>query len=391
MMMTRIGRLALGSAMAWALPWLAVLAPTVARSDDARPQEARLRADVETLASPAFEGRSGRGGEKTVRHLVDAFRRLKLEPLFDGIYTQDIPDKEPGRILGRNVGARLVGSDPVLRDEWIILAAHFDHLGIRGGTLYPGADDNASGVAMMLEVARSFAQTPGAAKRSIMFIGFDLEEIGLYGSRYFVEHSPVPLKQIRLFITADMIGRSLGGICEPYVFVMGSEHAPALRPWIEQASKEKPVKVGMLGTDLMLLDRSDYGPFRARQVPYLFFSTGENPVYHTPEDKPETLNYPKLEAISRMIHQLVAQAVAAPKVPEWSPAPEHSIGEVVTIRDILRFLLENRETVKMGGAQAYLLKNSVRTLDAIVSRGSITPSERATMVNMARLVLVTIL
>ncbi|WP_406700832.1 M20/M25/M40 family metallo-hydrolase [Singulisphaera sp. Ch08] len=390
MMMTGIRRLGLPFALA--ITWFA-MTPAASRSQESRPQpeEARLRAEVKTLTSPALGGRRGEGGRKTAQHLVEVFRALKLEPLFDGRYTQAIPDGAPDRIIGHNVGARLVGSDPQLRDEWIILAAHFDHLGVREGQLYPGADDNASGVAMMLEVARAMAQSPEASKRSVMFIGFDLEEIGLYGSRYFVEHSPVPLKQISLFITADMIGRSLGGVCDPYVFVMGSEHAPGLRPWINQASQQQPVKVGMLGTDILILDRSDYGPFRAREIPYLFFSTGENPTYHTPDDRPETLNYPKLEAISQVIHKLVVQAASASKVPTWIQAPENTIEEVATVRDILRSLLENRETLKIGVAQLYLMNNTVRTLEAIVERGSITSSERATMVNVARLVLIAIL
>src|SRR4029077_10487164 len=106
---------------------------------------------------------------------------------------------------GANVGARLIGTDPQRRDEWIIVSAHYDHLGVRGGVLYPGADDNASGVAMMLEVARAFVQAPERPRRSVLFIGFDLEEVGLFGSRYFVEHPPVPLDRVKLFVTADMI------------------------------------------------------------------------------------------------------------------------------------------------------------------------------------------
>ena len=93
------------------------------------------------------------------------------------------------------------------------MSAHFDHLGVRSGVLFPGADDNASGVAMMLEVARSLTLSAEPPKRSVMFLGFDLEEIGLFGSRYFVEHPPVPLDRVALFITADMIGRALGGVC----------------------------------------------------------------------------------------------------------------------------------------------------------------------------------
>jgi hypothetical protein len=362
-----------------------------ARADGPEPEEARLRAEVMTLASRAFGGRSGEGGKKTAEHLVEKFRQLGLEPLFDGRYTQDVPDTEPGRVLGRNVGARLVGSDPALRDEWVILSAHFDHMGVRNGVLYPGADDNASGVAMMLEVARVLTEAAEMPGRSVMFIGFDLEEIGLYGSRYFAEHSPVPLKQVALFITADMIGRSLGDVCDPYVFVMGSEHAPGLRRWIEEAGRRQPVTVGMLGTDLLLLDRSDYGPFRSRQIPYLFFSTGENPSYHTPNDRPETLNYPKLEAISRVIRGVVTRAAAAPEVPKWTSAPDHSISEVRTVRDVLGRILEHRESLNIGATQLFLLNNTVRKLDSIVARGSITPGERTTMVNMARLVILAIL
>ncbi len=349
-----------------------------------------MKAEVFTLASPEFQGRQGEGAQKAATHLVETFRALKLEPLFDGAYTQPILAGGTGANLGCNVGARLRGSDPALRDEWIIVSAHFDHLGVRGGVLFPGADDNASGVAMMLEVARSFVQSSELPKRSVMFLGFDLEETGLFGSRYFVEHPPVPLDRIALFITADMIGRALGNICHAYVFVMGSEHAPALRTWIAEAARRHPVTVGILGTDMLLIDRSDYGPFRARKIPYLFFSTGENPCYHTPRDTPETLNYPKLEAVSRVIHGVVRQAASAESVPRWNPLPDHPLSEAVTVRDVLRALLAHREPLKIGAPHTFLLSNTLRKLDAIVARGTITPGERAGMVNVARIVMISL-
>ena len=363
-----------------------------ARAEDLpQPERERLRAEVFLLASPEFAGRRLDGGDKTAAHLVQAFRELKLEPLFEGDYLQPIPPSDPGRVQGRNVGARLIGADPSKRDEWVIVSAHFDHLGVRNGVLYPGADDNASGVAMMLEVARAIVASKEKPRRSVMFIGFDLEEVGLYGSRYFVEHSPVPLSRIALFLTADMIGRSLGGVCDPYVFVMGSEHAPALRPWLNEAANQKPISLGVLGSDVLLLDRSDYGPFRARHIPYLFFSTGENPCYHTANDTPATLDYPKLEAISRLIHEVVRKAVTADSVPVWSAAPDNPIAEAVTVRSILRTLLENRDKLKIGVAQTYMMSNSLRRLDAIIARGSITAAERSGMVNVARIVLLSVL
>jgi hypothetical protein len=355
------------------------------------PEEGRLRKFVEILASPEFGGRSGAGGEKTIAYLIEQFQELKLAPLFDKEYVQAIPGKERGTVQGRNVGALLGGADEKLRDEWIIVAAHFDHLGVRRGVLYPGADDNASGVAMMLEVARSIASRPIPPKRSIMFIGFDLEEIGLYGSRYFVAHAPVPLEKVALFITADMIGRSLAGVCEPHVFVMGSENAPGLRPWIAEAAAGRPLEVGILGADILVLNRSDYGPFRSRSIPFLFFTTGENPRYHKPSDTPETLNYPKLTAISRMIDQIVVKAANSPAVPRWQKNPDNPFAEAVVIHDVLRLLLKNKDDLKLGSPQLYLINSTLATLEEIVARGSITHDERARVIQAARVILFTVL
>lgn len=361
----------------------------VGADDPSQPERARLEQWVKTLASPEFEGRRGEGGRKTASALVEEFRRLKLEPLFKGQYVQTVPSTPPANVLGRNVGAVLRGSDPALRDEYVVVSAHYDHLGVRNGVLYPGADDNASGVAMMMETARSMATASQPPKRSIAFIGFDLEEAGLYGSRYYVAHPPFPLGSITLFITADMIARSLGGVCEPYVFVMGTEHIPAVRPWIAEAALDRPLSVGLLGADLLMLNRSDYGPFRSMKVPFLFFSTGENPRYHSREDKPETLNYAKLTEISQVIHQVAARVADEPAPPTWNDAPDHPIEEAVAIRDVFKLLRANRDVLGINAAQIYLLDGGLKTLDAVIVRGRITPAERASMLQTARIILMT--
>ena len=117
---------------------LVAIAPATARAEGPVPELDRLKAHVVTLASPEYGGRRGEGGIKAAEYVEAAFRDLGLAPLFDDGYRQPIPGREPDRVLGRNVGAKLVGSDPELRDEWIIVAAHFDHLGVRNGVLYPG-------------------------------------------------------------------------------------------------------------------------------------------------------------------------------------------------------------------------------------------------------------
>lgn len=356
-----------------------------------RPEPARLKAHVQTLASPEFEGRRGAGGLKAARYVLEEFQRLELEPLFAGSFVQPIPGKTPGSVLGRNIAGILRGSDPKARDEYVIVAAHFDHLGVRNGVLYPGADDNATAVAMMLELARSLAQAPERPRRSLVFIGFDLEEDGLWGSRYFVEHSPIPLESVKLFVTADMLGRALGGVCARHVFAMGTENIPSLAPWVAEGARDEPIRLALVGSDLLLIDRSDYGPFRLRKVPYLFFSTGENPCYHQPTDVAETIDYPKFEATCRVIHRVVDRAARAETLAGWAAKPEYPPGEAVAIGEVLQILQQNADALKISAFMRRVIGNQLTTLQGIRERGTVTPSERAGLVRTAQMVLFSVL
>src|SRR5262249_14925123 len=144
-----------------------------------------LKAHVYRLASPEFLGRRGPGAARAAKHIAAAFERLKLTPAFEGSYFQDIPwllaEKGQESFVGRNVAGFVEGSDPDLKNEWVIVSAHFDHMGKDGDTLYPGADDNATGIAMLLEVAEKYALAKEKPKRSICFVAFDQEEFGLQG------------------------------------------------------------------------------------------------------------------------------------------------------------------------------------------------------------------
>ncbi|WP_165246015.1 M28 family metallopeptidase [Paludisphaera soli] len=359
-------------------------------SEPVRPERPELERWVRLLASPEFEGRRGEGARKAAALIADEFRRLGLEPLFQGRFTQEVPAAPPVDAPGRNVGAILKGSDPELKDRCVIVSAHYDHLGVRGGVLYPGADDNASGVAMLMETARALVESGVRPRRSVVFVAFDQEEVGLYGSRYFAANPPFPLEGVDLFVTADMIGRSLGGVCEDLVFVMGTEHVPTLRPWLFEAVAGKPLTLGILGADLLVLNRSDYGPFRSRKIPFLFFSTGENPRYHAPSDTPDTLDYPKLTEISRLIHAVIARSADAPSLPRWNDEIDRPIEEVVTIRDVLRILDANRGLLGINAAQGFVIASTLKSLEGVVERGVVTPSERSSMIQAARLVLMTL-
>ena len=163
---------------------------------------ADLRPHVAFLTDPARGGRPGGRADEAAAYLADRFRELNLAPPFEvggetvPTFFQPIAGRD-GETAGRNVAALLPGSDPALREEVMLLAAHYDHLGVRGGNLYPGADDNASGTAMLLEVAERLAADAAAGRgprRSVLFVGFDLEERALFGSRWFAAHPPACLR-----------------------------------------------------------------------------------------------------------------------------------------------------------------------------------------------------
>src|SRR5262245_43344916 len=263
-----------------ALPTFTTLLVTIAARGDESPATApgndqprafhitaaNLRTHVEYLASPKLEGRGTAGGKQLARAYIERqFQDLRLEPLFGKTgFVQDIPgptNKEGERtLLGKNLGAWLPGSDPVLRDEFVILSAHYDHLGVTSQDIYPGADDNAGSVAMMLEVARRFVESGQRPRRSLIFLSCDLEEKMLWGARWFVAHPPQPIRQVRLFVTAEMIGRTLGDLPMKTVFVLGGEHSKGLKQIVNAIPVPPELDVAHLGIDL-IGTRSDYGPF----------------------------------------------------------------------------------------------------------------------------------
>jgi hypothetical protein len=225
----------------------------------------------------------------------------------------------------RNVLAALEGSDPVLKDEWVVISCHHDHNGADGDQVFNGADDNGSGTVGMLEIAEAYAlaaQDGHRPKRSILFAAFNSEERGLLGSWAFVERPPVPLDRIVAVLNMDMIGRNEeipegGGdrfrglpvqsaeSNRNAVNLLGHSRSAALTQTIEQAN----AAVGLTLKKVLdnnrsnLMRRSDQWPFLQKGVPAVFFHTGLHPDYHTPGDRPEKINYPKMERIVRLVHQ----------------------------------------------------------------------------------------
>ncbi len=162
-----------------------------------------------------------------------------------------------------------------------------------------------------------------------------------------------------------MIGRSLGGVCPTMSSSSARSASRPSAPGSTASAEGQPVRVNLLGSDVLVIDRSDYGPFRTRQIPYLFFTTGENPLYHSPRDVAATLDYPKLAAISRIMNGVVGAAAEASSVPGWSAHPDYPVAEAAAFRSRLRDLLDHRDDLKIGAYQATLIEPAIRTAEAV--------------------------
>ncbi len=211
----------------------------------------------------------------------------------------------------RNVVARLSGTDPVLRDEYIVVHAHLDHLGRDAdGRIRNGADDNATGAAAVLEAAEALAAHP--PDRSLLFVLFTGEEDGQLGSEWFLTHPPVPRDQIVLDIGVDMIGRSSQGRPDVHYIVAAGTDAERHRATTRRINRFVGAQVdeslNMRDPDGHLY-RSDAGPFIARGIPSLLITRGFfPPVYHSVDDDAATLDWAKVERGARLLAATVFES-----------------------------------------------------------------------------------
>ena len=269
----------------------------------AQPRPVNLRVDSErlmnavaTLADPKLEGRAAGspGGLAARAWVLERFKAAGLHPIsgsyvFPFTFTRMTMN---GRVNGEgaNVLGMCVGTDPKL--PFFVVSAHYDHLGVRNGEIYPGADDDASGVAVILELAHFCQKTP--FRRSIVFAAFDAEEAGLQGARVFLDQGPVPKERIGLDLNLDMVSRS----DKREIFIAGTYHTPDLKPPLEEVAKRAPITV-LFGHDKPKAlaggvddwtNQSDHGPFHAAKIPFVYFGVEDHADYHKPTDTADKIN-----------------------------------------------------------------------------------------------------
>jgi len=243
----------------------------------------------------------------------------------------------------RNVVGLIEGSDARLKDEWVIVCAHYDHNGADASQVFNGADDDGSGTVAVLEIAEAYALAARAGqrpRRSLLFAAWNSEERGLLGAWAYAENPLHPLEKTVAVLNMDMIGRNeeipegggqrFNGLeiqtaesNKNAVNIMGYSRSADLKAEVEKANRAIGVELRFRydNNRSNLLRRSDNWPFLQRGVPALFFHTGLHPDYHTQYDRPEKINYAKMERIARLVHQMswnLAQQDARPKLNSFS-------------------------------------------------------------------------
>jgi aminopeptidase YwaD len=261
-----------------------------------------IRRDIEYLASDQLEGRLAGtpGNDSAAAYLARRYRSLGLTPLAPGYFQPfnalSAQDAHMGRTAPRptqNVVALLRGRDPALRDEYIVIGAHFDHLGREttfaqdpeaGNAIRNGADDNASGTAAVLDLARMLVADP--PRRSVIFVNFSAEELGVLGSSWFVNHPPVPLERIVAMINFDMVGR----LRNDKLIVYGTATATELKGILDSANAAAGSEMFRISGGGDGYGPSDQSSFYAKDIPVLHFFTDLHEDYHRATDDADKIN-----------------------------------------------------------------------------------------------------
>jgi Zn-dependent M28 family amino/carboxypeptidase len=263
--------------------------PAPAPADAAPAAPAQLLEDVRILSADDMQGRDtgSPGGQKARDYIVSRLEAIGVGPApFGRLQPFQAQGHTPEGAKTFD-GVNIVGMIPGTRvsDRYIVVTAHYDHVGVRDGQIYNGADDNASGVAAMLALAESLKVE--APEHSVLIVALDGEERGLLGAREFVSAPPVPLSAISLNLNFDMIARAE---TDGHLWVTGTYQHPAFRPILQAIPANGAVSLAFgkdtpqdVGADNWV-EASDHGAFHAAGVPFLYLGVDYHPDYHRPGD-----------------------------------------------------------------------------------------------------------
>lgn len=298
-----------------------------------------MKQTVEYLASQELGGRfpATAGDTLASEYIVDKLRNLKLKPVVKGkkkkrFYHDFTFKKTENMITTHNIIAVLPGKDKHLKHEYIVVGSHYDHLGLGGQgsgsrrpdtiAVHPGADDNASGDAVVLELAKHFRKV--GSPRSIIFAFFGAEEQGLVGSKKFLEwmkqdddrriNLPTDIKNIVAMVNLDMVGR----MRDNAMSVSGTGTSSKFKAMAESVAEQTNLHITCTPDGY---GPSDHASFVAADIPVLFLTTGGHMEYHTPGDVPSTLNYDGMQQTLEFSLELIARLASMPDTPDFINVP----------------------------------------------------------------------
>ena len=299
--------------------FILLLSTVLAVAASAQTRSERLAEYVYYFASDSLKGREAGSADaaKARDYIVERYKECGLKPLSAGSYL--VPFKRDGKEY-TDVVAVIEGNS--LKDEYIVLGAHYDHLGVKKGQIYPGADDNASGSAAIIEIARELSARRGELQRSVIIAAFDAEEIGLYGSTYLADYldALVGLDNIKLMMSVDMVGRySTGG----GLTLEGIATIKDGKKLAGRVAAEHAIKIKTKNFETSIMTATDTEAFAKKKVPTLAVSTGLHPQYHKPTDKADLIDYEGLDKVSGYLADLAAEASGSSFQPSGKFARKH--------------------------------------------------------------------
>ena len=296
-----------------------------ASAQSLRPYENQVSAErqrqiLEHLADELTEGRAAgtNGKQLAEQYIVEQFRSMGLKPV-DWTYTQSSLYEDS--IAIRNVVGLLPASTG--SDEYIVIGAHYDHLGRLGHSVYPGADDNASGVTALLSIARMFCAMKAdgvGPRKNLLFVAFDGKELDMAGSRWFVRHLPVPKEKVKAMVNMDMLGTDLvpPGRNREYLFAIGENTLPEtyqgyLSYLCHRAAYKLDLDLTFYGSRdfyRMMYETSDQHPFARAGIPAVLFTSAFHQHTLKRSDTPAIIDYPLLRKRTLVIFNFINRLCA---------------------------------------------------------------------------------
>ena len=330
-----------------------------------------LRQALGTLAADDTEGRDNltAGGKKARDYLVSRIKALGLQPYGKQGYEQPFD-------RGVNLVGLLPGSDATLSQQYLILSAHYDHLGMVGvkgsqcrgkntktqaknAKVCNGAADNAAGCAVVLSVLQALKSSGVQLKRSLLVVFWDAEEDGLLGARYFADKQPlVPLARVAAMFSVDALGAEIVTGLTPF-FALGLEYSAGLRQRVYEARSHsgKPLlPVSSFFTGSAVGGRSDHLPFRLKSIPVIFFSSGAPPEYHSPADEVGIIKFDRLTEMARQVLLITAGVANTDQRPTFVASPRPQLDDARALVELGDYVVANPKSAGLSESMVAMLK-----------------------------------